>query len=173
MCRETHTQATNHWMLLEWSKLESFYLHCSQGIMEEGFFSAKLKWVIQICLCVEGEFVIVLRSWFRDTEMLRKATSNQALTKVKCTHIYTFTLAHTNTHAQHRLRAWNGDQGLVQSSIKLLKVLQELKHPPIVMLGHSMARQRPCTNPLGMEIIIDRILMHYLRARLLLVKIII
>lgn len=66
--------------------------------MEEGFFSAKLKWVIQICLCVEGEFVIVPRSWFRDTEMLRKATSNQALTKVKCTHIYTFTLAHTNTH---------------------------------------------------------------------------
>lgn len=65
------------------------------------------------------------------------------------------------------------DRGLVQSSIKLLKVLLELKHPPIVMLGHSTARQRPCANPAGMGIIIDRILMHYLRARLLLVKIII
>ena len=64
------------------------------------------------------------------------------------------------------------DRSLVQSSIKLLKDCLELKHPPVVILGHSTARQRLCTNPAGMGIIIDMILMHYLRACLLLVKII-
>lgn len=86
------------------------------------------------------------------------------------THIYAFTLTHRQGFASG---LETEDRGLVQSSIKLPKVLLELKHPPIVMLGHSTARQRPCANPAGMGIIIDRILMHYLRARLLLVKIII
>lgn len=86
------------------------------------------------------------------------------------TDIYTFTLTHTLGFASG---PETEDWVLVQSSIKLLKVLLELKHPPIVMLGHSTARQRPAANPVGMGIIIDRILMHYLRALLLLVKIII
>lgn len=79
----------------------------------------------------------------------------------------------TYTHSALPRGPETEDWVLVQSSIKLLKVLLELKHPPIVMLGHSTARQRPYTNPAGMGIIIDRILMHYLRALLLLVKIII
>lgn len=64
--------------------------------MEEGVIPAKLKRVTQICVCIEGEFVIVLCSCFGGTKMLGKATSNQALTKVKCTHIHTFTLTYTH-----------------------------------------------------------------------------
>lgn len=100
--------------------------------------------------------------------MLGKAAGNQALLEVK--------YKHTHTHSQTRNLASGPeteDSGLVQSSLKLLKVLLELKHPPIVMLGRLTARQRPYANPAGMGIIIDRILMHYLRVRLLLVKIII
>ena len=86
------------------------------------------------------------------------------------TDICTFTLIHTLGFASG---PETEDWVHVQSPIKLLKVLLELKHPPIVMLGHSTERQRPHANPAGMGIIIDRILMHYLRALLLLVKIII
>lgn len=62
--------------------------------------------------------------------MLGKAAGNQALLEVK--------YKHTHTHSQTRNLASGPeteDSGLVQSSLKLLKVLLELKHPPIVMLG--------------------------------------
>lgn len=64
--------------------------------------------------------------------MLGKAAGNQALLEVKYKH------THTHTHSQTRNLASGPeteDSGLVQSSLKLLKVLLELKHPPIVMLG--------------------------------------
>lgn len=61
-----------------------------------GFFCQVKMGYTNMFVC-RGRVCNCARSWFRDTEMLRKATSNQALTKVKCTHIYTFTLAHTNT----------------------------------------------------------------------------
>lgn len=65
--------------------------------MDQAVVPAKLKsWCNRnVSACVEGEFIIVLFSCFRDTKMLGKATSNQALSEVKYTYTYTFTLTYT------------------------------------------------------------------------------
>lgn len=105
-CARRRTQAANHWALFEWSKWESFYFAVFAGNNGRGRrVSAKFKWVTQMCECVSREGL-----WLHcdcTSEILKcyaGQQGNQALTEVKCMHIYTFTLARACTYIHARMQ---------------------------------------------------------------------